>query len=309
MFFHLTDFDQEYSAESVELVTVNKRVVTARCEPGPLVSGCKEIVQRPLVSCVNDVSIDHLMEKNGSLELLAKIADVVDECPYDGNLLSSVPMVTCMVSSKFTEEVLSPEPLQETDCSMMMPLRCTTRGCASEINLAINRECHLDQIEDTCTVNINVSQTDFDNQDGSSELIEYIMINGEKVAEGLNPGQNPCKEAMQKGDNSALQLDRAAHTFQALKDHEVKINKDGNNGTVGTVIVEAKISKFVDECASNGYLLDAVAHLHCKPKATISSGSDSSSSQSGSSLMQRRAETAPVSVRQTLLLRNRGRGR
>ena len=46
-----------------------------------------------------------LMDGAGVLSLSAQISDMVDECPYEGNLLSAVPVVTCMVTHKEKREV------------------------------------------------------------------------------------------------------------------------------------------------------------------------------------------------------------
>merc|ERR1719335_1340039 len=174
-------------------------------------------------------------------------------------MLSAVPIVTCLVAQKPKGRQLAPAAKvkaklvaeEEANCVMKMPLQCATKGCVSKIRIPVNNTCAK---LGKCTLSINVTQTDFDNKDGTSEIIEYIKVNGKDVAKKLKPGQNPCKS---KWHGKPIKL--AQETFPALKNHVLKI-------TEGQVLVEGKISKFVDECPSNGNLFDAVAEVTCKKK-------------------------------------------
>lgn len=262
VFFHPTDFDDQYSGERVEWVQVNNKQVSFNCHP--FQAGCNKTAQRPLLPCVSDLSIDHLMPATGSLAIAAKIPKVVDECPYNGNLLSAVPMVTCLVSKKPpspNKSALKGKPVtvkmdkHEENCVTRMPLQCATRGCASEISIPIKPKCVK---AGPCMLSINVSQTDYDETEGNAELIEYIKVEGKEVSSKVKPGKNPCT-ATWKGGKSG---NRTAYSFVALTNHAV-------NASSGKVLVEGKISEFVDECASNGYLFDALAEVTCGKKTAM----------------------------------------
>jgi len=256
VFFRPTDFDDQYAGENVEWIQVNNQAVSGKCRP--YADGCNQTAQRPLLPCVDNIPIDLLMPKNGDLKIAAKIPDVVDECPYKGNMLSAVPMVTCLVALKHNEGAPAPKKAvtmlnTNMTCVTKMPLQCSTKGCASEIAIPVNATCAgLGQ----CMLSVEVQQTDFDNQDGTDELIEYIKVDGAYIqaASNLKPGKNPCKSKW-----SGTNLTAADMKFAALSNHAVNVS-------TGKVLVEAKISRFVDECASNGYLFDAVATVTCKAK-------------------------------------------
>lgn len=254
VFFHPTDFDNQYSGESVEWVQVNGRKVDTFCHPHAM--GCNESASRPLLPCVHEVPIDLLLDhtaKNGDLKIAAKIHDYVDECPYKGNMLSAVPMVTCLVAPKHIEDVKPVTLLDEMTCETKMPLKCATKGCASEIAIPVNSTCAgLGQ----CLLSVEVQQTDYDNGDGTTELIEYIKVDGKNVKEKMNPGKNPCKAKW-----SGKALTDQEMSFVALQDHALNV-------TNGKVVVEGKITKFVDECPSHGHLFYAMATVKCsKPGA------------------------------------------
>lgn len=269
IFFHPTDFDDQYSGERVEWVHVNGKVVSSNCRP--MSGGCNETAQRPLVPCVNDVPIDHIMKENGDLSIAAKIPKVVDECPYKGNLLSGVPMVTCLVQTKPAlpqlpkPVMVKPKPPPALNCVTRVPLQCATRGCAAEVLIDVGKACGFHSGQ--CKLSVNVSQTDYDNDDGTNELIEYIKVAGKEVASKLKPGKNPCKTKW-KGAAATT----ASYDFSALTDHAVEV-------TNGVFSVGGKISQYVDECASNGYLFDSLAEVTCKPeKASLLSQRRKSSS-------------------------------
>jgi len=253
--FHPTDFDDWYNGEHVEWVQVNNRNISVKCHPHK--DGCNQTAQRPLLPCVNDISLDMLMPESGDLKIAAKIPQNVDECPYKGKMLSAVPVVTCLVGKKnAANNQLASKPVNlmasgsgsNKTCVTKMPLQCAKKGCASEIAIPVSSTCAgLGQ----CMLSIDVHPTDFDNKDGTSELIEYIKVDGTQVASAVNPGLNPCKS---EWSGSPLQLSQM--NFSALSNHAVNV-------TSGKVLVEAKISQFVDECASNGNLFDAVATVTC----------------------------------------------
>lgn len=94
---HATDFDYDDSGEFVEYVKVNGVTVSSMCKP--LASGCSNMGQggKALYPCVADLDISSIISWTGALKIEAKIPYAVDECAYEGNLLSVVPVVTCLV--------------------------------------------------------------------------------------------------------------------------------------------------------------------------------------------------------------------
>jgi len=101
---HATDFDSDSSQEVVEWIIVNGVQVKAPCMPG--MNGCQKQQGEALYPCIEDLDITHLVPWQGTLNIAAKISDTVDECPYNGNLLSAVPVVSCLVISQ------NPSPMQ-----------------------------------------------------------------------------------------------------------------------------------------------------------------------------------------------------
>lgn len=258
VFFHPTDFDDEFIGEHVEWVQVNGHTASTKCRPYS--DGCNMTASRPLIPCVYDLPMDNLMTSNGAIAIAAKISGVVDECPHKGNLLSAVPMMTCLVAPKATGvhgahmvKKVDKKVVDNMVCVTKMPLQCATKGCASLISLPMNDTC---AGLGSCTLDINVQQTDYDNKDGTLEAIEYIKVYGKKVTKAaLKPGQNPCKSTWH-----GKPIKAALETYAALKNHPVKV-------TAGHVLIEGKITKFVDECPTKeGYLLDAEAVVTCKKK-------------------------------------------
>merc|ERR1719401_564688 len=73
--------------------------MTTECFPA-FTSGCDEASQRETFDCLNGVELDDLLDSGGNISVEASISDVVDECPYQGNLFSAIPVVTCMVTDK-----------------------------------------------------------------------------------------------------------------------------------------------------------------------------------------------------------------
>jgi hypothetical protein len=252
VFFHPTDMDNEFQGERVEYIQVNGKPFAHSCHP--FADGCNSTATRPLIPCMNAVPLDMVLPENGVLTISAKISDQVDECPYQGNYLSAVPMVTCMVTPKEEASAMptqAPADIQNGVCTLQAPLQCAAKGCSSKISIPISESCAQ---QGSCKLSINVTQTDYDNNDGTAELIEYIKVGSQNASTALKPGQNPCKS---KWGGTPLTPDQM--TFSALKDYAL-VNV---TNTSTRVLVEAKISQFVDECASDGFLLDAMATVVC----------------------------------------------
>lgn len=261
LYLHPTDFDDQYSGERLAFIKVNGVTVNTDCYP--MVSGCNASAQMAMFSCVQDLPVDHVIDKTGFLNVSAKISDVVDECPYQGNLLSGVPIVTCLVTPRPTPQPPAAEaatpsyPVVHTPVAdsnyfhIRVPLHCPYRGCVAEASMAISPETA--KRVTSCNLNLRVQQTDFDNEEGTKEAIEYIEVGGVRVASDMVPGYNPCRSLWA---GKPLSLEQKEHV--ALQDFDVT-----QNASDGLVSVVAKITDHVDECARDGYLLNGLAEINC----------------------------------------------
>lgn len=158
-------------------------------------------------------------------------------------------------------------------CLIERPLRCTDPGCTNEIDIPVNESCAMGQ---TCTLTLTVQQTDYDNNDKTSELIEFIKVNGDLIKANVTPGKNPCK--------TDWQADKGSPAFPKKVDFDALTNVKVNV-TNGVVKVAGKITQWVDECPfytdgesllgyssngnsnSRGYLFHSMASVKCNPVA------------------------------------------
>lgn len=256
---HPTDFDSQYSDERVEWLYLNDVTVSLDCFP--MASGCNESAQNRMVPCVQDLSIDNVIGEDGTMNVSAKIAGVVDECPYEGNYLHAVPMVTCMVSAIEDPPVedLPPVPAYPDVPSVAQfvhrtgVLQCMERGCTASASFSLNQSS---VSFESCRLRLSVFQTDFDQEDGTRELIEYIQVDNKTIVTDFHPGRNPCREewaGISPVDDPLLVIeDERLAAFDVTED-----------ALDGLVEVEMKISDFVDECAYMGYLLNGIVELNC----------------------------------------------
>jgi len=276
---HPTDFDDEYSGERVRFIKAGGALVQGDCFP--VVSGCNASSGASTFSCLEDFPVDNLIDESGNLSISAAISDVVDECPFEGNLLSSVPIVECLISPLHpptttpppypSEEssTSSPEPayptvlpvapvvpdairpIQTLDLSLL--LRCPARGCTASGHFQLSNESV--KLLKKCTLGVKVNQTDFDGDDGTLEQIEFLRINDVAAAEHVSPGSNPCRIQW-----SGQAVPPENQTFTLLENKDVTDDiKEAN----GTLKLEVKITDKVDECAYQGYLLSGSAAMTC----------------------------------------------
>jgi len=268
-----TDYDEQYSGERVEWISVNDVTVSLNCEP--LMSGCNATAQRPYFPCVMDLNLDKLMPSSGTLQLAAKIPQVVDECPYRGSLLYAVPVITCLVTEQPMGAYRGPnypprgvggapsghqeiEVFANGTIRVIAPLKCPERGCTASTVMVLN---YTAASFSDCRLTVRVNLTDYDNLEWSTptELIEFVKVEGTNVSSNLNPGKNPC---------------RARYAGTPLPPREMQqtlvdsADVTANSGD-GVLMVEAKISGLVDECASGGNLFDGMAEVVCAPGTAV----------------------------------------
>lgn len=263
---HPTDYDDEWSYEVVSYLKINGAVATKNCKPNT--RGCNSTAETPLYSCMDSFPIDHLVDNTGALVVEGKISHWVDECPHDGNLLSGVVMVTCMVrpppefieAANATTQTTTKAPLMPIEAQV--PLTCNYPGCVAKSLLQIIPAYALNGGK--CLMSVNVTQTDFDDDLGLPEDVEFIAVDGENATQApVSPGKNPCTSEYQ---GKPLKDDEKI--FSVVKEYDVT-DKIAQAHPVGSLVITGKISQQVDECGSNGNLLDGVVRVVCQPPADM----------------------------------------
>mmetsp|Transcript_36428 Transcript_36428/g.96892 ORF Transcript_36428/g.96892 Transcript_36428/m.96892 type:complete len:453 (-) Transcript_36428:100-1458(-) len=244
---HPTDFDDQFSGERIEFIDVNGARVNVDCFP--LQHSCND-TYNPMFDCVRQYPVDTLLNRtHGDLYIVAKISDVVDECAFEGNLLSAVPQVTCMVRplQEHETQTFSPKlPVIESTCeiqevTLQNPLTCAERGCTAHTQLSYTEPLQ------ECYITVTLNQTDFDGDLGSWEAVEWLQVSGVTMIQNVTPGGNPCACS-----NSSHPM-----VFTLVEDENV------TDYFLPELLVEAKITDLVDECSSNGWLLDGLVTVTC----------------------------------------------
>lgn len=253
---HPTDFDNDESDEVYDWIEVNYAKVNTWCRPRATGCGPKAVNKTWLYPCMlrQDIS-QNLKENNGTLRLAAKINDMVDECPLtDGSLLSGAAEIYCLVRpEETTPSPATAQKEQKRGVDTSAVLQCQEPGCVA--NATVEFDNLFLSMDLKCEMNIKIRQTDFDQDLGSVELVEWLNIGGKQVKTNCTPGENPCKNATKKAD--------VVHEFHNCVSGEA-FTPVPQSGRV-SVNVSAKISPKVDECASEGYLLDGLVEVTCRP--------------------------------------------
>mmetsp|Transcript_15920 Transcript_15920/g.29943 ORF Transcript_15920/g.29943 Transcript_15920/m.29943 type:complete len:609 (+) Transcript_15920:150-1976(+) len=212
----------------------------------------------PLYPCLRDLPLEGLITGDGMLTVSGKISPAVDECPVNGNHLSGILAVSC-----FARPIVTLPPLTTTEeetttttttttvefkTSDTKHFGCEVPGCTASAVLAVD---DFNLTTRKCTLTVRINETDYDEKDGTSEVLEWIKVNENTTSGNLKPGQNPCLEAESPTDRNYVNF-----TVLDKKDVTTAI-KDG------VLRVSLKITDMVDECAVEGRLLDGQADLSC----------------------------------------------
>mmetsp|Transcript_14927 Transcript_14927/g.34913 ORF Transcript_14927/g.34913 Transcript_14927/m.34913 type:complete len:189 (-) Transcript_14927:162-728(-) len=147
-------------------------------------------------------------------------------------------------TSSFNEDTMS--------LVTLAPLKCRERGCTASAYMQLNKTL---MAFDSCLLTVRINITDFDNVEWGSpaELVEFVKAEGVALASGVNPNLNPCKRRLQ---GSPVAPSAIETTLVSNAD----VTADAADGLI---LVEAKISPWVDECARDGNLLDGTAEVSC----------------------------------------------
>lgn len=251
---HPTDYDDEYSYEVVEHITVNGFAARKACNPHA--RGCNASAWRPIHQCVSGLPVDHLVEPTGTLVIEGKNSIKVDECAYNQHLLSMVAVVTCMVRPLPALGATNTPARPPMIVDQTVPLRCKRPGCTASATLYFSP--YYAAHGGSCHLTITFNATDFDGTDHADEAIEYVSLEGTNISTNVRPGVNPCLARMEgrPQPNTTISvignLDVTSQVMAALPQP-------------GTLDIAAKLSDFVDECAKDGYLLNGQARFTCQP--------------------------------------------
>lgn len=279
-----TDFDDMFSGERVTFISVNGEKVSQDCFPNA--AGCGPRGTTDMISCLDGFPLGDLLQESGVANVSAGISDMVDECPYQGNHFSSLATIACWVAtipaSESLQSLLKSNASSSTNSSssssssasgsqatgygtettettvlLSAPLQCPERGCQADATLNLidvlsraNKNIEAVGIK-YCLMNVTIQQSDFDNLDGEVEAIEFVNVSNYQLVTNAKPGGNPCRDLWQ--GKPGVEKPFPAVT-QLLVTPLVK---------QGPILVTAKISPHVDECASNGYLLDGEVTMLC----------------------------------------------
>eukprot|EP00747_Dinoflagellata_sp_TGD_P165166 gnl/TRDRNA2_/TRDRNA2_186090_c0_seq1.p1 gnl/TRDRNA2_/TRDRNA2_186090_c0~~gnl/TRDRNA2_/TRDRNA2_186090_c0_seq1.p1 ORF type:complete len:543 (-),score=88.16 gnl/TRDRNA2_/TRDRNA2_186090_c0_seq1:508-2136(-) len=255
---HPTDYDDDHSREHIELVTLNGFIADTTCSPKLKTCNTTE-QERDTFLCLSDYPADQILNKSGSIKVHSKISTMVDECPYNDNMFSGIISVTCAVKQLSTDleyaQASSVAKTAKKTVSGHASLSCSKPGCVASTFINIDAD-ELDMENKTCKLTINITQTDFDDTD--SEVVEFVAIEEKdgsmsNLTTSEKPGKNPCS-AKQKGtplaDNEKI--------FTIVQEHDVTARAQA-----GSIFISAKLSDMVDECDSDGKLLDGQAYVEC----------------------------------------------
>lgn len=276
---HPTDFDDDYDTEPIDLWVVNGYGARSKCDP--MARGCNATAARPLYSCLRELDVDHVVDPSkGNMVIEGRLNKMVDECPYNGNFLSAVAVVTCLVrgipevyaESHGLPLTSSGGPYSSSDTEALegftveTVLACDSPGCKNLTTFYVNPTVAF--YGGTCTMDVVLDQTDFDDSTYSSEFLEYIELKGYGNLSGtVFPGKNPCNEEYAGMKVPASDRNYTVATGIDITEAVLK----GNVGLVGTLQLEGKISDMVDECAVDGkWLLHVSAKVTCSPKPDMS---------------------------------------
>lgn len=207
---HATDYDDEYSREYVDWFSVNGVRVVQHCDP--MAKGCNttQTKLRPdgkgLHNCLSEYDLDALLEETTELKFAGKISDMVDECPYKGKiegqdgewLFSGKATVTCFIKEWPVPAAKRPPDEDNLARKGKAYLRCHEPNCTAKATAWLDRSPREGQ---KCKMKLNIYDTDFDEDHGQTEIVEWVKVNGEEVPKSWLAGTkwkqkrtNPCKE-------------------------------------------------------------------------------------------------------------------
>jgi len=123
-------------------------------------------------------------------------------------------------------------------------ITCADPGCEASAILQLYDNTTEEVVR--CHLSTHVHPTDYDN-DEAEEVVEYWKVNGRIASTNCNPNAQGC-------NNSAW-----TRLYPCLDNFDIS----DLVGLSGKVLIQGKISQFVDECPYDGYLLNGVVVATC----------------------------------------------
>jgi len=294
---HATDFDDNFDGERIFNILANGRALGGDCFP--LANGCVSLLSRELMySCVQDYPVDTVISSEGKMFVTAAIPQVVDECPYQGNLLHAVATVQCHVtpittttttttttvppsfpsknpfvdqwsSNKFQSPqdisgkapvgVLKP-PTPALPTKSFMEHRVHSLS-ASGVMRCAERGCSASLVMD---LNQTLLSLDKCLVQMTVNQTDFDNKDGSFERLSVNVSGVPALVDAAPGLNPCRSFyageapSQEQMTYQALKDFDIT-----DSIRKGPVVFTARITRQVDECPSNGYLFDSKVAVTC----------------------------------------------
>ncbi|CAE7463322.1 unnamed protein product, partial [Symbiodinium sp. CCMP2456] len=157
----------------------------------------RELLLYPII---RDLPLEGLIDETGELKISGKISPAVDECPVNGNHLSGMvavacfarPIVTLPPTTTTTTVAVTTTVTQIFKTSDSQHFSCEEPGCTATTVLVVD---DFNMTSRKCKLTVRINETDFDEQDGTTERVEWIKVGGSTITENLKPGKNPCQEA------------------------------------------------------------------------------------------------------------------
>jgi len=295
---HPTDYDNALSREHIKFFKVNNHMASGQCQVHQLM-GCNASAWRPLVPCLQDLPVDHLLS-NGKLVIEGQINNMVDECPFEGNLLSGVAMVTCMARDKVKFKGRKAAKVAGAwadggagSGSGLNRLSSTSVGNASDkpnrtapplyedllpgsthsyearlqcgspgctARTLMNIDTQVLRAGAICMMSISVVQTDFDESvQNDTERIEFIRVEG---LGNVSSNVKPGRNPCTEAYSSGTPVSLLDTVYQVVE--SVNVTDAVRQQPFGRLVLDGKISLQVDDCGSNDNLLDGKVMVECK---------------------------------------------
>eukprot|EP00927_Polykrikos_kofoidii_P061354 TRINITY_DN5618_c0_g1_i1.p1 TRINITY_DN5618_c0_g1~~TRINITY_DN5618_c0_g1_i1.p1 ORF type:complete len:905 (+),score=134.35 TRINITY_DN5618_c0_g1_i1:86-2800(+) len=129
-------------------------------------------------------------------------------------------------------------------------IKCSEPGCVATSTIHVF-DSSTEEVG-TCRMNFDVHPTDFDCDLGTDEGLEYIMAN-DRIVSKCQPGVRGCNATF------------GERFYPCLRDYDVS----GLISDLGTIDIEAKITREVDECPFEGYLLNGEVQVTCQVRKLV----------------------------------------
>eukprot|EP00441_Pelagodinium_beii_P043749 CAMPEP_0197638404 /NCGR_PEP_ID=MMETSP1338-20131121/13342_1 /TAXON_ID=43686 ORGANISM="Pelagodinium beii, Strain RCC1491" /NCGR_SAMPLE_ID=MMETSP1338 /ASSEMBLY_ACC=CAM_ASM_000754 /LENGTH=542 /DNA_ID=CAMNT_0043210977 /DNA_START=147 /DNA_END=1772 /DNA_ORIENTATION=+ len=296
---HATDFDDNFAGERIFDILANGRTLGGDCFP--LANGCVSQLSRDVIyPCVKDYPVDSIISSSGKVAIMAAIPKVVDECPYNGNLLHAVATLSCIVSPitttttttttppppeypsynsyvdswedkvrKGLEDALQSKHGSDETVTARQPKQPTRTFLEHRVQ-TLYESGHMRCTERGCSaslvMDLNQTLVSLDKCLVQMTVNQTDFDNNDGSFERLsvNVSGVPALVDAAPGMNPCRDFYAGkAPTQEQMSYHALKDLDITDLIRQGPVVFTARISRQVDECPSNGYLFDSKLEVQC----------------------------------------------